>query len=477
MSYPTPMMFIAGEWCPASDGASQPVLNPATEEVIGHVPLATADDLDRAVEAAVRGFAVWRKVGAFDRYKIMRKAGELLRERAPAIARNLTIEQGKPLAEAMVETLSCADVIDWFAEEGRRNYGRIVPPRASNIHQQVIREPVGPVAAFTPWNFPLNQAVRKISAALAAGCSVVIKAPEETPASPMALIQAFVDAGVPGDVLSLVFGVPAMVSNHLIPHPDIRKISFTGSTAIGKELSALAGRHMKRSTMELGGHAPAIVFADADVDQAAKLLSMSKFRNAGQVCVSPTRFLVHENVMDQFLDRFQTAAAALKVGDGLEDGVTMGPLAHARRLSAMEEIVGDAREKGAEIRLGGARHGNKGYFFQPTIMTSVPEDARIMHEEPFGPIAPMIPFRDEEALMTEVNRLPYGLAAYAFTAAAETRAMLADRVEAGMLTINHLGLALPEVPFGGIKDSGYGSEGGTEALDAYVNTKFVTQTV
>lgn len=477
MSYSTPMMFIAGEWCPASDGASQPVLNPATEEVIGHVPLATADDLDRAVEAAVRGFAVWRKVGAFDRYKIMRKAGELLRERAPAIARNLTIEQGKPLAEAMVETLSCADVIDWFAEEGRRNYGRIVPPRASNIHQQVIREPVGPVAAFTPWNFPLNQAVRKISAALAAGCSVVIKAPEETPASPMALIQAFVDAGVPGDVLSLVFGEPAMVSNHLIPHPDIRKISFTGSTAIGKELSALAGRHMKRSTMELGGHAPAIVFADADVDQAAKLLSMGKFRNAGQVCVSPTRFLVHENVMDQFLDRFQTAAAALKVGDGLEDGVTMGPLAHARRLSAMEEIVGDAREKGAEIRLGGARHGNKGYFFQPTIMTSVPEDARIMHEEPFGPIAPMIPFRDEEALMTEVNRLPYGLAAYAFTAAAETRAMLADRVEAGMLTINHLGLALPEVPFGGIKDSGYGSEGGTEALDAYVNTKFVTQTV
>jgi len=477
MSYPTPMMFIAGEWCPASDGASQPVLNPATEEVVGHVPLATADDLDRAVEAAVRGFAVWRKVGAFDRYKIMRKAGELLRERAPAIARNLTIEQGKPLAEAMVETLNCADVIDWFAEEGRRNYGRVIPPRASNVHQQVIREPVGPVAAFTPWNFPLNQAVRKISAALAVGCSVVIKAPEETPASPMALIQAFVDAGVPGDVLSLVFGVPAMVSNHLIPHPDIRKISFTGSTAIGKELSALAGRHMKRSTMELGGHAPAIVFADADVDQAAKLLGMSKFRNAGQVCVSPTRFLVHENVMDQFIDRFQTAAAALKVGDGLEDGVTMGPLAHARRLTAMEEMVGDAREKGAEIRLGGARQGNKGYFFQPTIMTSVPEDARIMHEEPFGPIAPMIPFRDEDALMTEVNRLPYGLAAYAFTAAAETRAMLADRVEAGMLTINHLGLALPEVPFGGIGDSGYGSEGGTEGLDAYVNTKFVTQTV
>ncbi|MDS9469818.1 NAD-dependent succinate-semialdehyde dehydrogenase [Paracoccus sp. MBLB3053] len=476
MSYPNPMMFIAGTWCAATDGASQPVLNPATEEVIGHVPLATESDLDRAVEASVRGFAIWRDVGVFDRYKIMRKAAELLRERAQRVARNLTIEQGKPLAEAMVETLACADVIDWFAEEARRNYGRVIPARAPNVHQQVIREPVGPVAAFTPWNFPLNQAVRKISAALAAGCSVVLKAPEETPASPMALVQAFVDAGVPAEVLNLVFGVPAMVSKHLIPHPDIRKISFTGSTAIGKELSALAGLHMKRSTMELGGHAPAIVFADADVDQAAKLLSFNKFRNAGQVCVSPTRFLIHENVMDQFLDRFEAAANALKLGDGLDEGVTMGPLAHARRLSAMEEMVADAREKGAEIRIGGARHGNKGYFFQPTIMTSVPEDARIMHEEPFGPLAPMIPFRDETALMDEVNRLPYGLAAYAFTAAAETRAMLARKVEAGMLTINHLGLALPEVPFGGIKDSGYGSEGGTEALDAYVNTKFVTQT-
>ncbi|MTH77961.1 aldehyde dehydrogenase family protein [Paracoccus aestuariivivens] len=469
------MMFIAGKWCAASDNASQPVLNPATEEIIGHVPLATAEDLDRAVEAAVQGFAIWRNVGVFDRYKIMRKAGELVRERAQDIARNLTLEQGKPLPEAMVETMACADVIDWFAEEGRRNYGRIIPARAPNVHQQVIREPVGPVAAFTPWNFPLNQAVRKISAALATGCSIVIKAPEETPASPMALIKAFIDAGVPDTVLSLVFGVPAMVSNHLIPHPDIRKISFTGSTAIGKELSALAGLHMKRSTMELGGHAPAIVFADADVDLAAKLLSFNKFRNAGQVCVSPTRFLIHENVMDQFLDRFEAAATALKVGNGLDEGVTMGPLAHARRLTAMEDIVGDAREKGAEIRLGGARHGNKGYFFQPTIMSSVPENARIMHEEPFGPIAPMITFRDEAALMAEVNRLPYGLAAYAFTSAAETRAMLADKVEAGMLTINHLGLALPEVPFGGIKDSGYGSEGGTEALDAYVNTKFVTQ--
>lgn len=475
MSYPEVKMFIAGEWCAAADGATQPVLNPATEEVIGHVPLATEGDLERAVEAAVAGFAVWRAVGVFDRYKIMRRAADLMRERAEGIIRNMTIEMGKPLAEARVETLACADVIDWLAEEGRRNYGRLIPARAGNVQQLVVREPVGPIAAFTPWNFPLNQAVRKISAALTTGCSVVIKAPEETPASVMALIQAFTDAGVPKGVLNLVFGVPAKVSEYLIAHPAIRKISFTGSTAVGKQLAALAGLHMKRATMELGGHAPAIVFPDADIDTAAKLLAFNKFRNAGQVCVSPTRFLIHEDVFEQFRDGFVAHARAVKVGNGLDEGVTMGALAHDRRLTAMEGFVDDAREKGATILTGGERHGNKGYFFQPTVMVDVPPEARILNEEPFGPLAPITTFRDSEALIAEANRLPYGLAAYAFTKAAETRAMLADRIETGMLTINHLGLALPEVPFGGIKDSGHGSEGGTEALDAYVNTKFVTQ--
>lgn len=477
MTYPAPKMFIAGVWRGASNGASLPVINPATEEVIGQVPVATEADLEEAVAAAVAGFKIWRDVSAFERYKIMRKAAELMRSRSQEIIRNLTIEQGKPLAEATIETLACADVIDWLAEEGRRNYGRIVPARATNVQQLVIREPVGPVAAFTPWNFPLNQAVRKISAALATGCSVVIKAPEETPASVMALIAAFADAGVPDGVINLVFGVPAQISEYLIAHPDIRKISFTGSTAVGKQLAALAGLHMKRSTMELGGHAPAIIFDDADVDQAAKLLGFSKYRNAGQVCVSPTRFLVHENVYERFLEGFMAVAKNIKVGNGLDEGTNMGPLAHDRRIPAMETLVADARAKGAEIALGGERLNSKGYFFQPTVITNLPSDARILSEEPFGPLAPMIPFRDTEAMIEEANRLPYGLAAYAFTSATETRALLAKKVEAGMLTINHLGLALPEIPFGGIKDSGQGSEGGTEALDAYVNTKLVTEAI
>ena len=477
MSYPEIQMFISGRWRSASGARSLPVLDPATEQVLGTVPLAEEADLAEAAEAAIGGFAIWRRVGAFDRYKIMRKAADLIRARADEIARNLTLEQGKPLGEASVETLACADVIDWFAEEGRRNYGRIVPARAANVHQQVIREPVGPVAAFTPWNFPLNQAVRKVSAALATGCSIVLKAPEETPASPMALVKAFSDAGVPDGVINLVFGVPSEVSAYLIAHPGIRKISFTGSTAVGKELASLAGRHMKRSTMELGGHAPAMVFADADVDKAAELLCASKFRNAGQVCVSPTRLLVHENVMDRFLDRFTTAAKQLRFGNGTDAATTMGPLAHDRRLNAMETTVADACENGAEVVIGGSRHGNRGYFFEPTILTGMSTKAQIMNEEPFGPIAPIIPVASSDEIIAEANRLPYGLAAYAFTSAAETRARLAEEVEVGMLTINHLGLALPEVPFGGVKDSGHGSEGGSEALDAYVNTKFVTQAI
>lgn len=477
MDYPHVKMFIAGEWVDASDGASLPVVNPATEETLGTVPLATPADLDRAVEAAVKGFAIWRGVSAFERYRILRKAADLLRARAGTISRIMTLEQGKPLAQSHGEALACADVIDWMAEEGRRNYGRLIPARADNIRQAVVREPVGPVAAFTPWNFPLNQAVRKISAALATGCSVVLKAPEETPASPMELIRLLHDAGVPPGVVNLVFGAPAMVSEHLIAHPDIRKISFTGSTAVGKHLASLAGLHMKRATMELGGHAPAIVFSDADVDLAARLLCGHKFRNAGQVCVSPTRFLVHENVYDRFLERFLGHMAEVRVGNGLDDGVTMGPLAHERRLEAMQAFVADARSHGAHLHAGGERIGNKGYFFQPTLMTGLSAEARILNEEPFGPLVPLMSFRDTEAVIGEANRLPYGLAAYAFTNGAETRALLADRIASGMITINHLGLGLPEVPFGGIRDSGYGSEGGSEALEAYVNTKFITEAV
>jgi succinate-semialdehyde dehydrogenase/glutarate-semialdehyde dehydrogenase len=473
--YPEVLLHIAGEWRGARSGETRPIVNPATAEEIGRHPVAGQADLDEALEAAERGFKVWRAVSAFERGKIMRKAANLLRERVDEIARIMSIEQGKPIAEAKGETLAGADTIDWFAEEGRRAYGRVVPARMDGVMQIVVREPVGPVAAFTPWNFPINQAVRKVSAALCTGCSVILKGPEETPASCAELVRAFLDAGVPNDALSFVVGVPADISGYLIPHPTIRKISFTGSTAIGKQLAALAGQHMKRVTMELGGHAPAIVFKDADLDKAVSVLSANKFRNAGQVCVAPTRFLVHESVKDEFVTRFTAAAKAIKVGDGLDPNSRMGPLAHDRRITAMESLVADAQASGAELTTGGKRIGNQGYFFEPTVFADVPLTAKLMNEEPFGPIAAIRGFSEDEEAFEEANRLPYGLAAYAYTRSTATAEMVASRVESGMVSINHHGLALPEVPFGGVKDSGYGSEGGSEAIEGYLNSKFVTQ--
>jgi succinate-semialdehyde dehydrogenase/glutarate-semialdehyde dehydrogenase len=473
--YKDTQLYIAGEWRPARSGRTIPVLNPATEEVIGTVAHASKDDLDEALESSAKGFAAWKKVSAYDRAKLMRKAADILRGRADDIAQLMTLEQGKPLPEAKMEALAAADIIDWFAEEARRAYGRVVPARGEGIYQLVVKEPVGPVAAFTPWNFPINQVVRKLSAAVATGCSIIVKAPEETPASPAELVRAFVDAGLPAGVVNLVYGVPAEISEYLIPHPVIRKVTFTGSTPIGKQLAALAGQHMKRVTMELGGHAPAIVFDDADLDLAAKTLAAAKFRNAGQVCVSPTRFLVQEKLYEPFVERFVTYAKGLKVGAGMEQGTQMGPLAHERRVPWVEGLVADARQRGAEVHTGGERIGNKGYFYQPTVVTGVSKDARMMNEEPFGPLAMIAPFSDFDEVVEEANRLPYGLAAYAFTRSAKTANAVAAKVETGMMTINHLGLALPEVPFGGVKDSGYGSEGGSEAIEAYLNTKFVTQ--
>jgi len=473
--YSDVLLFIDGEWTKAAGGRTIPVVNPATGEPIGTVAHADKADLDRALEAADKGFRAWRKVSAFDRSKIMRKAANLLRERVDAIAPLLTLEQGKPLPEAKGETLAGADVIDWFAEEARRAYGRVIPARAEGVYQLVVKEAVGPVAAFTPWNFPINQVVRKLSCALAAGCSIIVKAAEETPAAPAELIRCFADAGVPAGVVNLVYGVPSEISEYLIPHPIIRKISFTGSTAVGKQLAAIAGAHMKRVTMELGGHAPSIIFDDADVDLAAKLLSVNKLRNAGQVCVSPTRLLVQENVYDQFVGKFTEGVKAARVGDGMESGTQMGPMANERRISAMEAFIGDAVQKGATLKTGGNRIGNKGNFFEPTVLTDVPMNARIMNEEPFGPVAVIAPFKSFDDVVEEANRLPYGLAAYAYTRSAKTAQAIAAAVETGMISINHHGLALPEVPFGGVKDSGYGSEGGSEAIDAYLNTKFISQ--
>jgi succinate-semialdehyde dehydrogenase/glutarate-semialdehyde dehydrogenase len=475
MTYPKVQLLIDGKWCDAASGKTLPVVNPATGETIGAFAHAEKADLDRALEAAKKGFDVWRKTGAFARYQMMRKAADLLRARADAIAPLMTMEQGKPLAEAKMEVLAGADVIDWFAEEGRRAYGRIIPARAPGIYQLAIKEPVGPVAAFTPWNFPINQIVRKLSAAVTTGCSIIVKAPEETPASPAELLRCFHDAGAPAGVVGLVFGVPAEISEYLIPSPVIRKVTFTGSTAVGKQLAALAGKHMKRVTMELGGHAPVIVFEDADVDAAAKLLAFGKFRNAGQVCVSPTRFLVQEKVYESFVGKFTEHAKALKVGNGMEQGTTMGSLANPRRTQALDAHVADAKKSGGKLRTGGSRIGNKGNFFEPTVVTEVPNSAKAMNEEPFGPLAVINPFKSFDDAVAEANRLPFGLASYAFTRSAKTANAIAAEVEVGMMTINHLGLALPEVPFGGVKDSGYGTEGGADAIEAYLNTKFVSQ--
>ncbi|KIQ03151.1 aldehyde dehydrogenase [Agrobacterium tumefaciens] len=474
-SYPDIKLLINGEWRDALSGKTIAVSDPATDEIIGAIAHAEKADLDLALEAAEKGFKVWRETSAYDRSKIMRKAADLLRERKDTIAWLMTREQGKPIAQSGMEVMGAADTIDWFAEEARRTYGQVIPARATGVSQLAIKVPVGPVAAFTPWNFPINQIVRKLSAALAAGCSIIVKAPEETPASPAELIRAFVDAGVPAGVINLVYGVPAEISEYLIPHPVIRKISFTGSTPIGKHLAALAGKHMKRATMELGGHAPVMIFDDANIEKAVEIMAMSKFRNAGQVCVAPTRFLVQEGVASQFMDGFVKAAEAIKVGNGLEDGVTMGPLANERRIPAMEALIQDAITHGAELKTGGKRIGNKGNFFEPTVLANVPTSAKIMNDEPFGPVAIVNTFKSFDDAISEANRLPFGLASFAFTGSVKTAHELGRQVEAGMLTINHNGLALPEVPFGGIKDSGYGTEGGSEAVGAYLETRFVSQ--
>jgi succinate-semialdehyde dehydrogenase/glutarate-semialdehyde dehydrogenase len=474
-NYPHVQLYIDGHWREGAAARKLPVLNPATGELMGELACAETADLEEVAEAANRGFDVWRKISAFDRYKMMRKAAQLLRDRVETVAQLMTMEQGKPLAEARMEVMAGADTIDWFAEEGRRAYGRVIPARQMDVYQLVIKEPVGPVAAFTPWNFPINQIVRKLSAALAAGCSIIVKAPEETPASPAELIRAFIDAGVPAGVVNLVYGDPAHISTYLIAHPAIRKISFTGSTPVGKQLAAMAGQHMKRMTMELGGHAPVIVFNDADIALAAKTMAASKFRNAGQVCVSPTRFLVQEGVFNEFVDQFVMHAEKLKVGNGMEAGINMGPLANPRRMAAMQNLVADAAQQNAKIKTGGKALGTAGNFWAPTVLTELPSSARAMTEEPFGPMALINPFKTFDDAVQEANRLPFGLAAYAWTRSARTAQQIAESVQTGMITINHLGLGMPETPFGGVKDSGYGSEGGTEALEAYLNPKFVSQ--
>ena len=467
-------LFIGGTWRDAGTGEFIPVINPVNEQVIGYIGKASAADIEDVAQAADKGFAIWKATPAIERAAILHKAAALIRERAEAIAQQLTIEHGKPIGEARGEVGATADTIDWNAQEARRAYGRVIPGRSAGVHQFTIMEPIGPVVGFAPWNFPLIQAVKKVAGALAAGCSVVLKGASEAPSCSVELMRAFQDAGVPAGAVNLIFGDSAMISQALISHPLIRKISFTGSTPVGKKLAALAGQYMKRSTMELGGHAPVIIMNDADITKAVTISVAMKYRNAGQVCVSPTRFMVQSGVFDTFVSRFVAGAKAITVGDGLDPSITMGPMAHAGRLSAMESMLADAIAKGAKLETGGARIGNQGFFFEPTVLTNVPLDAEVMNEEPFGPIAMINRFETLDEALIEANRLPYGLSAYAYTTSLASANRIYNEMESGAISINHHHVALPEQPFGGVKDSGYGVEGGPGALDAFMVPKFVS---
>lgn len=471
VDYPKIRLLIGDAW--RTRRGERPIVNPATEAVLGYLPRATRSDLDDALAAADAGFRTWRRTSPADRALVITRAASLMRERADYIAAVMTLEQGKPLAQSRLEVLRACDILEWDAGEGRRTYGRVIPA-GPGMQFTVLREPIGVVAGFSPWNFPVSSPARKVGGALASGCSIILKPSEETPAGAALLAEAFLDAGLPPGVLNLVYGEPAVISNYLLSDPIVRLATFTGSVPVGKHLAELAGRHMKPVVMELGGHAPVIVCEDADPIAAAKAAVLGKSRNAGQVCVAPTRFFVHERIHDTFVDEFGRLATALKLGDGLDPDTELGPLANLRRIGAMDTLVTDALARGARLVAGGQRAGNLGYYYPLTVLADVPDDARAMREEPFGPLALVRRVATLDEAIALANAVPYGLAAYAFTNSASSIAALGERVECGNLAINHFTASYAETPFGGVKDSGYGREGGIEGLDGFTISKLVT---
>ncbi|WP_298173120.1 NAD-dependent succinate-semialdehyde dehydrogenase [Novosphingobium sp.] len=471
-TYPSLHMIIAGERISGGGRRTHAVVNPATGETIGELPLADAADLDRALEAAQRGFKLWRKSTPQQRAAVLNGAARLLLERQEDLARIATLEQGKTLAESRIEVLMNVGLFQFYAGEVFRIYGRALV-RPEGMRSTVTHEPVGPVAAFAPWNFPLGNPGRKLGAPIAAGCSVILKAAEETPASALGVLQCLLDAGLPPEVAQAVFGVPDEVSRHLLGSPIIRKLSFTGSTVVGKHLAKLAAEDMKRTTMELGGHGPVLVFGDADMDRVLDTVVTQKYRNAGQVCVSPTRFIVEESVYDRFRNAFAERAKAITVGNGLDDATRMGPMANPRRPEAMDRLIGDAVQRGARLHTGGERVGNAGFFYAPSVLSDIPLDALIMNEEPFGPVALINAYAGEEAMIAEANRLPYGLAAFAWTSDGKRQQRLAREIEAGMVGINTNMIAGADSPFGGVRWSGHGAEDGPEGVLACMVTKAV----
>jgi succinate-semialdehyde dehydrogenase/glutarate-semialdehyde dehydrogenase len=470
-SYPDLHLYINGEWRKAANDL--PVLNPATEEEIGRLPHADKSDLDDALAAAETGFKVWSKVPPVERANVLLKAAAIMRERQEEIATAITAEHGKPLAQARLEVIRGCEFFEWDAGEATRTYGRVIPS-AQGVRYIVHHQPIGTVAAFSPWNFPMSQPCRKVAGAIASGCSIILKAAEETPAGALHIARALHDAGLPPGVLNLVFGTPAEISDYLIKNEQVRLVAFTGSTAVGKHLTTLAAQHMTPVLMELGGHAPVIVCEDTDVEAAAISGAFRKMRNAGQVCTSPTRFFVHQDVFDEYTEAFVRRAAETVVGNGVDPGVDMGPLANDRRVEALAGLVEDAVAQGAEIRTGGNRLGGKGYFFEPTVLANVPDAARVMQEEPFGPLAIINPVTSLDDGIEKANSVPYGLAAYGFTNRADYVDRMVEGIEAGNVSINTLEASLPETPFGGVKSSGYGREGGTEGLHNYMTIKTVS---
>ena len=466
-------LFINGSWRTGEGRDSFPVVNPVTGDSIAELPLATEADLDEALETAKRTYPEWRATEVEKRSAILHKTAKILKERADEIARTMTQEQGKPLAESKGEVFGAASLFDWYAEEIKRDYGRVLVRPPGQL-SRVMHEPVGPVATFTPWNFPIYLLAKKVSAALAAGCSVIAKPPEETPGNTLAIAEALDAAGLPKGVFQLVHGVPDMVSRKLIGSKVIRKVSFTGSIPVGKHLMKLAADNVTKITLELGGHAPVLIFDDCDLEKTLDMVVPQKFRNAGQVCVSPTRFYVQEGIYDAFIKGFAERTAKLKVGNGLEEGVKMGPLANTRRPDAVGALVDDAKAKGARVLAGGNR-GDNGFFFEPTLLADVPLEADIMNNEPFGPVAVSRPFKDLDEAIEQANRLPYGLAAFAFTENGRRANLLGDAIEAGMVGINTFAISIADAPFGGVKESGFGSEGGKEGLETYQVLKAIHQ--
>ena len=473
-TYPDLHLFINGEWRKTAEDL--PVLNPATEEEIGRLPHAEKSDLDDALDAADKGFERWRQVAPVDRANVLYKAAAIMRDRQEEIATAITAEHGKPITQARLEVIRGCEFFEWDAGEATRTYGRVIPS-ARGVRYIVHHEPIGTVAAFSPWNFPMSQPCRKVAGAIAAGCSIILKASEETPAGALHIARALHDAGLPPGVLNLVFGTPSEISDHLIRHDQVRLVAFTGSTAVGRHLTTLAAQHMTPVLMELGGHAPVIVCEDTDVEAAAITGAVRKMRNAGQVCTSPTRFFVHESIFEEYTKIFVRRAAETVVGDGFDSGVEMGPLANDRRITALTDLVEDAVKHGAELKTGGSKLAGKGYFFEPTVLANVPDTARVMQEEPFGPLAMINPVASLEEAIEKANSVPFGLAAYGFTNRADYVDRMIEGIEAGNVSINTLEASLPETPFGGVKSSGYGREGGTEGLHNYMITKNVSHSL